>query len=80
MGDGCLKHYHIKDFIWRFCINYIPLNGVIRIIAYPIPRCDSAVFNEIGRSKWWWMFDAPMGYHQLAVERASQENIGIPRG
>jgi hypothetical protein len=33
---------HIKDFVWRFCINYIPLNGVTRIIAYPIPRCDSA--------------------------------------
>jgi hypothetical protein len=31
---------HIKnndDFIWRFCVNYIPLNNVTRVVAYPIP-------------------------------------------
>ena len=43
---------NIEDFVWRFCKNYIPLNGVTRIIAYPIPRCDSAVFNEFGRGEW----------------------------
>ncbi len=64
----------IEDFVWRFCVNYIPLNMVTRVIAYPISRCDSAVFNEFGLSKWMIMFDAPMGYHQLAVARASQEN------
>ena len=68
---------NIEDFVWRFCVNYIPLNGVTRIIAYPIPRCDSAVFNEFGRGKWWWMFDAPMGYHQLAVDSASQEKLAF---
>jgi hypothetical protein len=31
------------------------------------------VFNEFGRALWWWMFDAPMGYHQLAVAPESQE-------
>ena len=68
---------NIEDFVWRFCVNYIPLNGVTRIIAYPIPRCDSAVFNEFGRGEWWWMFDAPMGYHQLAVALASQEKLAF---
>jgi hypothetical protein len=29
---------NIDDFVWRFCINYIPLKGVTRVIAYPIPR------------------------------------------
>jgi hypothetical protein len=43
---------NIEDFVWRFCVNYIPLNGVTRIIAYPIPGCDSAVFNEFGRGEW----------------------------
>ena len=28
---------HIKDFVWRFCVNYVPSNSVTRIIAYPIP-------------------------------------------
>ena len=68
---------NIEDFVWRFCVNYIPLNSVTRIIAYPIPRCDSAVFNKFGHGKWWWMFDAPMGYHQLAVDSVSQERLAF---
>ncbi len=28
----------IDDFVWRFCVNCIPLNSVTRLIAYPIPR------------------------------------------
>jgi hypothetical protein len=68
---------NIKDFVWRFCVNYIPLNGVTRIITYPIPRCDSAVFNEFGCALWWWMFGAPMGYHQLAVALESQEKLAF---
>ena len=35
------------------------------------------VFNEFGRGEWWWMFDAPMGYHQLAVALASQEKLAF---
>ena len=60
---------HIRDineFVWRFCVNYQPLNSVTRIIAYPIPRCNSAVFVEFGNGKFLWLFDAPSGYHQLA--------------
>jgi hypothetical protein len=57
----------IDDFVWQFCVNYIPLDSVTRLIAYPIPRCDSAIHNKFGQGKWCWMFDAPMGYHQLAV-------------
>ena len=33
----------IKNFVWRFCVNYVPLNAVTKIIAMPIPRCDTAV-------------------------------------
>jgi hypothetical protein len=69
--------YNIDDFVWRFCVNYIPLNGVTLLIAYPIPQCDSAVFNEFENRKWMWMFDAPMGYHQLAVEKSSQEKVAF---
>jgi hypothetical protein len=67
----------INDFVWRFCINYIPLNSVTCLIAYPIPRCNSAVHNEFGQWKWRWMFDAPMGYHQLAVALGSQEKLAF---
>ena len=68
---------HINKFVWRFCVNYVPLNAVTRIIAYPIPRCDSALSEEFGTGQWMWMFDAPSGYHQLAVARDSQEKLAF---
>ena len=67
----------IDEFVWRFCVNFIPLNSVTKLIAYPIPRCDSAVFNEFGQGQWRWMFDAPMGYHQLAVAPESQDKLAF---
>jgi hypothetical protein len=69
--------YNIDDFVWRFCVNYIPLTSFTLQIAYPISRCDSMVFNEFGNGKWMWMFDASMGYHQLAVEKLSQEKLAF---
>ncbi len=67
----------IDDFVWQFCVNYIPLNSVTHLIAYPIPRCNLAIHNKFGQGKWCWMFDATMGYHQLAVALASQEKLAF---
>jgi hypothetical protein len=66
-----------NDFVWRFCVNYFPLNSVTCIIAYPILRCDSAVFIEFGNGTWLWLFNAPSGYHQLVVALASQEKLAF---
>jgi hypothetical protein len=60
---------NIRDFVWRFCVNYIPLNQVTRVIPYPIPWCDSAVFLAFGTAIWFWMWDAPQGYHQICVAK-----------
>jgi hypothetical protein len=62
----------IDKFIWRFCVNYILLNSVTRIIAYPIPHCDLAINEEFGLAIFFWLWDAPppMGYHQLAIALA----------
>jgi hypothetical protein len=68
---------HIDKFVWHFCVNYIPLNSVTRIIAYPIPCCDSAINEEFGMGILYWLFDAPMGYHQLAVAHTSQEKLAF---
>ena len=68
---------HINNFVWRFCVNYIPLNSISQIIAYPIPRCDSAINEEFGLGILYWLFDAPMGYHQLAIALASQERLAF---
>jgi hypothetical protein len=68
---------NINNFIWRFCVNYIPLNSITQIIAYPIPRCDSAINEEFGLGALYWLFDAPMGYHQLAIALASPEKLAF---
>jgi hypothetical protein len=67
----------INKFVWRFCVNYIPLNSVTRIIAYPIPCCDLAINEEFGLAMFFWLWVAPMGYHQLAVALASQEKLAF---
>ena len=63
----------IDKFVWRFFINYILLNSVTQIIAYPIPCCNLAINEEFGQGVFFWLWDAPMGYHQLAVAFTSQE-------
>ena len=68
---------HITDFVWRFCVNYVPLNVVTRIITYQIPCCDLAVSEEFGTGQWMWLYDAPSGYHQLADAAASQEKLAF---
>lgn len=67
----------IDNFVWRFCVNFIPLNQVTRVIAYPIPRCDSAVMLSFGDGMWFWLMDAPSGYNQLAVEKGSREKLAF---
>jgi hypothetical protein len=67
----------IGDFVWRFCVNYIRLNQVTKLILYPIPRCNMAVEMAFGSSMWHWMYNAPMGYHQLSVSPESQEKLAF---
>ncbi len=42
---------NIDDFVLCFCLNYIPLNGVTCVVAYPIPRCDTAVFVKFSMGR-----------------------------
>ncbi len=67
----------IDKFIWHFYVNYILLNFVTRIIAYPIPHCDLAIDEEFRLAFFFWLWDAPIGYHQLAVALASQEKLAF---
>jgi hypothetical protein len=71
---------HICDmdkFVWHFCVNYILLNSVTHIIAYPIPCCNLTINEEFDQSAFFWLWDAPMGYHQLTVALASQVNLAF---
>ena len=56
----------IDKFVWCFCINYILLNFVTQIIAYPIPRCDLAIYEEFG-----------LGTIFLAVALANREKLAF---
>ena len=64
-------HEHIEnidDFIWRWCINYRPLNRVTNPFLHPIPRCDDTFdifFDRKGRRLFFISFDAKSGYHQI---------------
>jgi hypothetical protein len=68
---------NIASFVWCFCVNYIPLNQITHVIAYPIPQCNSAVFLAFGTAQWFWMWDAPQGYHQIRVAKESQEKLAF---
>ncbi len=68
---------NIDDFVWHFCVNYIPLDSVTRIIPYPIPWCDLVINEKFGSGVLYWLFNTPMGYHQLAVALARQEKLAF---
>ncbi len=57
-------------------MNYIPLNQVTRLVAYPIPRCNAAINNDFGGS-YIWLYDAPMGYHQISASKETQEKLAF---
>jgi hypothetical protein len=68
---------NIEDFVWRFCVNYIALNAVTKIVAMPIPRCDSAVGMSCGGSKYKWLMDAISGYNQIRVAESSRDKLAF---
>jgi hypothetical protein len=69
--------FDIEDYVWRLCINYIALNRVTKVIGYPIPCCDFAAMISMGGGKFRWLLDAPQGFHQIGVDKASQEKLAF---
>jgi hypothetical protein len=72
----------IKDYVWRFCVNYILLNKITRTAEYPIPPCDDAVMYGFGAATFFILLDAFSGYHQIRLSKASIEKTAFfaPRG
>ena len=66
---------HIDKFVWRFCVSYVALNAITRVVAFPIPRCDAAVNMRMSKIR--WLMDAPSGYHQIRVEKNSQQKLAF---
>ena len=53
----------VDDIIWRFCINYVGLKKITKVMAYPIPRCDCATMDGFGNAVCFVLLDAFSGYH-----------------
>jgi hypothetical protein len=68
--------YNIDDFVWRFYVNYIPLNAITHQIQYPIPRCDTVIFTST-HAQYHWLLNTPMGYHQFTMSQDSQEKLAF---
>ena len=47
----------VEDFVWRFCVNYITLNSITKIIDIPIPYCDTSIGLSCGGSRWKCIMD-----------------------
>eukprot|EP00984_Skeletonema_dohrnii_P006306 scaffold2258_cov84-Skeletonema_dohrnii-CCMP3373.AAC.7 len=67
----------IDSFVWRFCVSYVALNSITKLIRMPIPRCDDAVNNHLGNGKYKWLLDAPCGFHQIKVDEASRPKLAF---
>ena len=67
----------IDNFVWHFCVNYIALSSVTKLIAMPIPRCNSAIENVFGNSQFRWLTDTVSGYKQIRVEVISQGKLAF---
>ena len=51
------------------------MNSVAKNITMPIPRCDSAVGNSFGNSKYRWLMDDISGYNQIRVAKSSRAKL-----
>ena len=67
----------IKNFVWRFCINYIHLNRITRPTSYPIPRCDDAIMYGFGSATYFILMDAHSGYHQVSLSKCTRHKTAF---
>ena len=72
--ESCVN---IKDFVWRLCISYRPLNGVTKSFEFPIPRCTDSIenFGDSSGRMYFISLDARSGYHQIRVRKRDQEKL-----
>ena len=56
---------------WRFCVSYIPLNSVTKVIPYPIPRYNDSIQMRIGKAVFKILMDDFSGYHQIKMATTS---------
>jgi hypothetical protein len=71
--------WNIEDYIWRFCVNYRPLNAVTLPYEFPIPRCDNALddFGDADGEMCFISVDGKSVFHQIRVALCDQEKLAF---
>ena len=70
---------NVSAFIWRLCVNYLPLIEITRGFEFPIPRCMDSI-EDLGDSCdpiFTISLDARSGYHQIRVRKCDQEKLAL---
>lgn len=70
------SHPHLTrkpDNSWRFCIDYRQLNNASKSLGWPIPNIEQ-LLRRVGKKnpKFFGKIDLTSGYHQMAIDEASQ--------
>ena len=70
--------YGIERSEWMSKATLAPkLHQVTRVWAFPVPRCDDASMYEFDDGRKIWLFDCPMGYHQVEVNERSRLKLAF---
>ena len=67
----------VDAFQWCFCVSYVPLNFVTKVISYHILRCDDAIQTKIGKAMFKISMNAFSGYHQMKMAAALSSKIAF---
>ncbi|KAJ4455846.1 putative retrovirus-related Pol polyprotein [Paratrimastix pyriformis] len=65
-----------KPPTWRFCIDFTPLNRLIRLDTFPLPAIQDLLAGFAG-ARFFAHFDLVHGYHQVPVDQASRQYLSF---
>ena len=61
---------------WRMCVDFTDLNKAFPKDSYPLPRIDTLI-DSTTRNQLLIFMDAFLGYNQIKMEEADQENTSF---
>ena len=65
-----------KDGTTRFCIDYLRLNQVRKVDAYPLPHIEDSL-NTLGGARFFCSLDLASGYWQVEMDAADREKTAF---
>ena len=68
-----------KDGKTRFCIDYLRLNQVMKVDAYPLPRIEDSL-NTLGGARFFCSLDLASGYWQVETPQTKKRRPSSRKG